>query len=404
MFYIIGGYMKIVRFCVLGLMAVAMMSIAMGQGSPIKMNEIQSRGVAGSLDWIELYNSSTAAFNISGYRIYDNGGQAGTKPKKPFPAGTIIPAKGFYVIITDTASFTGDLSGFGLSSGGETVWLEDTTTHTIVDTVTFGVTASAAQTYGRGPDGGAWTVLNTITRGTSNGSVVMNEIYSRGVAGSLDWIEIYNSVSASVNISGYRIYDNGGQAGTKPKKPFPVGTILPANGFYVIITDTASFTGDLSGFGLSSSGELVFLEDTTTHMIMDSVTFSATATAAQSYGRAPDGGKWQVLNTITRGTTNGTGTAVKYEHMLVSEFALNQNYPNPFNPTTMFTFEVAQSGFVSVKIYDMLGREVATLVNDVKQAGSYVVEWNAAKFNSGIYFCRMQSGSFAATKKIVFMK
>jgi hypothetical protein len=85
-------------------------------------------------------------------------------------------------------------------------------------------------------------------------------------------------------------------------------------------------------------------------------------------------------------------------------FNLQQNYPNPFNPSTKFTYQMSKAGFVSIKVYDLLGREVATLVNEVKQAGSYPVEWNAAALNSGVYFCKMQTGSFDATKKMILMK
>ena len=133
-------------------------------------------------------------------------------------------------------------------------------------------------------------------------SAKMNEIFSRGVAGNLDWIEVYNPLAAPLDISGYKIYDIGGQSGTKSKKLFPAGTILPANGFTVVITDTASFVGDTSGFGLSSSGEKVWLEDAV-GTVIDTITFPALGTT-QSYGRAPDGGNWKILNTITRGKSN----------------------------------------------------------------------------------------------------
>nr|MCU0342948.1 lamin tail domain-containing protein [Ignavibacterium sp.] len=75
---------------------------------------------------------------------------------------------------------------------------------------------------------------------------LINELFSRGTAAELDWIEIYNPTSSSVDITGYKIYDSGGQSGSKPKKEFPVGSVIPANGFLVIITDDT----DPSGFGL----------------------------------------------------------------------------------------------------------------------------------------------------------
>lgn len=395
--------MKTVRFCLLGLLAgVVFVSLAMGQGTKVMLNEIYSRGVVGNLDWVEIYNPTSAPINISGYRIYDDGGFGGTKPKKPFPVGTIVPAKGFYVIITDTADFVGDNSKFGLSSTADKVWLEDTTTSTIIDSISFGA-MTTTQTWGRGPDGGAWTLLNTITRGASNGAIMLNEIYSRGVAGNLDWVEVYNGVSASVNISGYRIYDDGGFGGTKPKKPFPVGTIIPAKGFYVIITDTADFVGDNSKFGLSSTADKVWLEDTTTATIIDSISFGAMSTT-QTWGRSPDGGTWQLLNTITRGTTNGTGTGVAEENLIARQCVLHQNFPNPFNPSTAINFQLSAQSPVTLRVFDLIGREVALLVNGEMSSGVHTATWNAAQHPSGIYFCRLTVGTVVETRKMILAR
>lgn len=129
--------------------------------------------------------------------------------------------------------------------------------------------------------------------------IVMNEIYSRGSLTNPDWIEIYNASDAVVDIGGYLVYDNGGQSGAKSKLPVPAGTIIPAKGFFVIVTDIA---GD-SGFGLSNDGEWVWLEDPS-GMVIDSIFFLAMS-ENQSFGRFPDGSaNWQLLNTITRGTAN----------------------------------------------------------------------------------------------------
>lgn len=268
--------------------------------NPVVMNEIYSRGTADDPDWIEIYNPNSSAVDMSGYKIYDNGGQSGSKPKKEFPTGTVIPANGFYVIVTDDA----DASGFGLSSGGEEVWLENAA-GTVIENVVFPA-LEATQSYGRIPDGGNWQVVDNITRGASNSTggdvvlpIVMNEIYSRGDATNPDWIEVYNPNAAPVNIGGYKIYDNGGNAGTKPKMEFPAGTILNAKGFYVIVTAD----GSEADFGLSSGGEEVWLEDAT-GTVIDNVLFPA-MDITQSYGRYPDGNQnWQLLNTITRGTAN----------------------------------------------------------------------------------------------------
>lgn len=85
-------------------------------------------------------------------------------------------------------------------------------------------------------------------------------------------------------------------------------------------------------------------------------------------------------------------------------YALAQNYPNPFNPTTTIQYSLANAGNVSLKIYDVLGREVANLVNGRQAAGEYTVQFNAANLASGIYFYRLQAGDFVQTKKMMLVK
>jgi len=87
-----------------------------------------------------------------------------------------------------------------------------------------------------------------------------------------------------------------------------------------------------------------------------------------------------------------------------TEFALSQNYPNPFNPSTTIIYKIPELSFVTIKIYDVLGREVAILINDEKPIGSYEVEFDATAIPSGIYLYRLQAGSFVETKKMVLMK
>jgi hypothetical protein len=85
-------------------------------------------------------------------------------------------------------------------------------------------------------------------------------------------------------------------------------------------------------------------------------------------------------------------------------FALDQNYPNPFNPSTTISYSVPETEFVTLKVYDVLGNEIASLVNEEKPAGKYEVDFNGAELSSGIYFYRLQAGSFIETKKMVLMK
>ncbi|MFH1194750.1 MAG: T9SS type A sorting domain-containing protein [bacterium] len=85
-------------------------------------------------------------------------------------------------------------------------------------------------------------------------------------------------------------------------------------------------------------------------------------------------------------------------------FSLSQNYPNPFNPVTRIEYQIPSTTKVQLKVYDLLGREVATLVDEEKPAGSYEVEFDAARFPSGVYFYTLQTGSFCQTKKLVLVK
>ncbi len=83
---------------------------------------------------------------------------------------------------------------------------------------------------------------------------------------------------------------------------------------------------------------------------------------------------------------------------------LYQNYPNPFNPTTEFRYKIRDAGYVSLKVVDVLGREVATLVNSEKQPGEYSVTWDAGSFASRVYFYRMATGSYVGIQKMILMK
>jgi hypothetical protein len=86
------------------------------------------------------------------------------------------------------------------------------------------------------------------------------------------------------------------------------------------------------------------------------------------------------------------------------EFNIFQNYPNPFNPTTTIKYQIAEINFVTIKIYDVLGNEVSTLINEEKPAGKYEVEFNVVGLTSGVYFYQLKAGSFVETKKMVLLK
>ena len=86
------------------------------------------------------------------------------------------------------------------------------------------------------------------------------------------------------------------------------------------------------------------------------------------------------------------------------EYNLEQNYPNPFNPTTQINYSIPKSSFVKLVVYDMLSREIETLVSGGMKAGNYKADWNAAKYPSGVYFYRLTADNFTAVRKMILVK
>jgi hypothetical protein len=117
------------------------------------------------------------------------------------------------------------------------------------------------------------------------------------------------------------------------------------------------------------------------------------------YNVSPFGSRKAIL------TFKRTATSVEADMAdKATDFTLKQNYPNPFNPVTNFQFSIVNSQFTTLKVCDVLGREVVTLVNDVKQPGTYTVQWDASEVASGIYFYRLKAGSFIETKKLLLLR
>jgi hypothetical protein len=87
-----------------------------------------------------------------------------------------------------------------------------------------------------------------------------------------------------------------------------------------------------------------------------------------------------------------------------SVFSLSQNYPNPFNPSTIISYQLPMNSHVVLKVYDILGREVMTLVSEREQAGTHSAKFDGASLPSGVYFYRLQAGNFRETKKLMLLK
>jgi hypothetical protein len=157
-------------------------------------------------------------------------------------------------------------------------------------------------------------------------------------------------------------------------------------------TDTVRMNQAVNGSVWNLVGKFTFNADTTDRIIITNGAKNGNYVVADA------------VKLVSYDPATATGIDEESCVSMVKEYSLMQNYPNPFNPSTTISYSLAKEGKVTIKVYDVLGHEVSELVNDVKSAGSYQLTFSAADLPSGIYFCRMMSGSFSDTKKLILIK
>jgi hypothetical protein len=178
---------------------------------------------------------------------------------------------------------------------------------------------------------------------------------------------------------------------------------IDENGIF-LMWETATETNN-SGFEVERSSDGKEFEK------IGEVEGKGTTTEMQEYtfrDATVTSGKGKFYYRLKQVDFNGTeeySDIVEIEYTLLPlVFSLSQNYPNPFNPATTIKFDIPKEVDVTLKIYDALGSEVATIVNEKMEPGYYRYEWNAAKYASGVYFYRLIAGSFISTKKLMLLK
>ncbi len=215
-----------------------------------------------------------------------------------------------------------------------------------------------------------------------------------------DWIELYNSSSNNILLTGKYLTDNSSNL---KKWRFTQDSLYINAGQYLLIwcDEQPSQPGIHTNFKLSKSGEFIALIDTNGTTVLDSITFYAQQTDI-SFGRSPDLSRnWKFMQP-SPGNSNFI-TSVDNKN-IAEKFSLKQNYPNPFNPITEIKYSIQKAGHITLKIFNVLGNEVATLIDENKKEGEHSIIFNASQFPSGVYFYQIRSGIYSETKKMVLIK
>ena len=243
----------------------------------------------------------------------------------------------------------------------------------------------------------------------------------------MDWIELYNHTSSQVNISGFVFKDEDNDH----EFLIPNNTILESEEFIVVCNDLALFNtvfpevnnvlGDFD-FGLSGGGELIRIFNAA-NVLIDTVHYDDDLPWPQEAdGNGPTlelmspflandlAENWSSSEGLgTPGTTNSVFLDNDSRKSLPSNIKLSDNYPNPFNPYTTIEYQLDITQRVNVSIYDLLGRRIKTLVNDIKNAGQHTIQWDAKDSEGlivagGVYLYQIQTDSYNQSKKMVYLK
>ena len=315
-----------------------------------------------------------AGTQIGVYATTDTGAQWTFRMK-----GSISDKYTSSLAVIDTNLFAGVYVGVFRSSDNGASWTESDsgiTTKDITALVTSG-TSLFAGTFG----GGVFLSTNNGTSWTAVDSGLTNQFVSAfAVNGTYLYVAVGGGVYFSTN--------NGtswSSVGTGLPKNATVSSLAiwgtnlfaAASGVYVLSTIGGSWTSVSTGLPSGSVGALVV------------------------FGSSLYAGRGS--NVYRRPLSEMTSVADRQE-AIPSRFELSQNYPNPFNPSTSIKYLIPSASNVTLKLFDVLGREVATLVNEAKQPGTYTVRWDAVNMASGTYFYRIEAGAFVQTKRLLLIR
>jgi hypothetical protein len=227
----------------------------------------------------------------------------------------------------------------------------------------------------------------------------LTESALRPIPINLGYLSPNNILFAATDVHGYSSTTYGTYSYGRIYLINPGTGALISNDSSISVIDQAKWNFDMTG-GYNLRGDGTTYGNASGYTSTYDVTFDQMGNVySQSFfGWTVE--KWEFLGTLPSFLTS----VERIDNGVPQSFALMQNYPNPFNPTTTISFQITANSFVTLKVYDALGREVATLVNEEKSPGTYRTTWDASRFGSGVYYYRLQSGASSAARRMLLVK
>ncbi len=221
------------------------------------------------------------------------------------------------------------------------------------------------------------SIGDIIFEGRNNNDATPHNILLQSTINRKSWTDIsapYEKIAGASSIYALAVYKNNLIAGSW------------GSGVYVSSDSGTTWTSLNNGWGNYSPIYITSLAISNNYLFA---------------GTDNEGIFWRIP--ISQVVQVATGIEKSKENLPIN-YSLQQNYPNPFNPTTTINYQLPSSGFVTLKVYDMLGRLVKTLVDEKKPEGSYSVQFNANNIASGIYFYKLKADNYSAVKKMILLK
>jgi parallel beta-helix repeat protein len=386
-----------------------------GNNSPVVLNNIIYGGSSIPTGGISLWVSGSTSFSdmiIEGNEIYNNGFGISLYSTSDGVINAVVKNNKIY---NNNINPNALVSGSGINVNGSPFNTPIITQNEIYGNW-WGITIQNGTTVQAGPNPNLGNIENADTtddglnifygniQGTDTFDVYnncTNDIYAQ----NNDW-KVYDSTLIETHI--YHKADNN-LHGLIKFMPFATSIPVELISFTSSIINNSVSLSWITASELNNSGfDIEKSIDNTNWNKIGFVNGNGTSTEIHNYSYADQspfiGNSYYRLKQIDFDGTTEYSNIIEVTFGAVSEFALDQNYPNPFNPSTKINYSIKEKSNVELKIFDLLGSEIVTLVNEEKSPGNYVVSFDASLLSSGVYLYTIKAGSFVQTRKMLLMK